>query len=127
PCIIWCSVCEITRQIHRFRFLDLGLVQPGLICSKVRRQRVSFSWMDSTVAVHTKGLESCFQAVRNASMEACRSATLRKTPRRMALLSRWPNHLSTRFIQLELVGTKCGTNRGWRFSHASTFACLCVP
>jgi hypothetical protein len=29
---------------------------PGLI--NVWRQRVSFSWMDSTVAVHTKGLGS---------------------------------------------------------------------
>src|SRR6266851_3871716 len=112
-----CRFCSIrTRQLavysdrlldsHFFRFLDLGLVQPGWICSKVRRQRVSFSWMDSTVAVHTKGLGCWFQAVRNTSMDACKSATLRKTPRRMALLSRWPNHLSTRFIQLELVGTK---------------------
>src|SRR5580658_8788182 len=60
-------------------------------------------------------------------MDACRSATLRKTPRRMALLSKWPNHLSARFNQLELVGTKWDTNRGLRFSHAFTFACLCVP
>src|ERR1035438_9371807 len=60
--------------------------------------------MDSTVAVHTKGLGFWFQAWRKASMDECRSATLRKTPRRMALLSRWPNHLSTRFSQLELVG-----------------------
>jgi len=40
----------------------------------------------------------------------CHSATLRKTPRRTALLSRWPNHLSTRFIQLELVRTR----KSWR-------------
>ncbi len=44
--------------------------------------------MDSTVAVHTKGWGFSFQALRNAAMDACRSATLRKTPRRMALLSR---------------------------------------
>src|ERR1700683_1572921 len=29
--------------------------------------------MDSTVAVHTKGLGSWFQSLRNASMDACRS------------------------------------------------------
>src|ERR1700688_2085445 len=97
---------DTTLDSHVFRFLVLGLVQPGWICSRVWRQRVSFSWMDSTVAVHTKGLGFWFQAWRKASMDDCRSATLRKTPRRIALLSRWPNHRSTRFSQLELVGTK---------------------
>ena len=29
--------------------------------------------------------------------------------------------------QLELVGTKCETKRGWRLSHACTLGCLCVP
>lgn len=34
---------------------------------------------------------------------------------------------SMRLSQLELVGTKCGIKRGWRFSQARTFGCLCVP
>src|ERR671918_731867 len=42
--------------------------------------------MDSTVAVHTNGLGSSFQAFRKASMDAFRSSTLRKTPRRMAFV-----------------------------------------
>ena len=50
-------------------------------------QRVgSFSWMDSTVAVHTKGWGSWFQALRNTSMDVCRSSTLRKTPRRICFI-----------------------------------------
>ena len=39
--------------------------------------------MDSTVAVQTKGFGFSFHAVRNVSMAACRSSTLRKTPRRI--------------------------------------------
>jgi hypothetical protein len=34
----------------------LGLVQPSWICSSLWRQRVSFSWIDATVAVQMKGL-----------------------------------------------------------------------
>src|ERR1700682_2589602 len=89
-----------------------GRGQPGWIFSSVCLQRESFSVMDSTVAVQTKGLGSSFHAVRNASMEAFNSSTLRKTPRRIALLSRWPNQRSTKFNQLELVGTKWSTKRG---------------
>ena len=62
-----------------FRFRLRGLVQPGWIFSNVLRQRESFSVMDSTVAVHTNGFGSLFQAVRNASMDAFRSSTLRNT------------------------------------------------
>jgi hypothetical protein len=40
--------------------------------------------MDSTVAVQTNGFGSLFHAVRNASMDAFRSSTLRNTPRRIA-------------------------------------------
>src|SRR6266545_4415079 len=36
-------------------------------------------------------------------MEAWRSATQKKTPRRIALLSRWPNHLSTRYRLLRRI------------------------
>ena len=38
-----------------FRFRLRGLVQPGWIFSSVRRQRESFSVMDSTVAVEPTG------------------------------------------------------------------------
>ena len=83
--------------------------------------------MDATVAVHTKGFGSLFQAVKKASMAAWRSSTLRNTPRRIALSSRAPNQRSTRFNQLELVGTKCSTNRGWRLSQARTFGVFVSP
>src|SRR5216683_1158980 len=95
-----------------FVFLVRGRVQPGLIFSSVCRQRESFSVVDSTVAVQMNGFGSLFQAVRNASMDAFNSSTLRKTPRRIALLSKCPNQRSTRFNQLELVGTKWMTKRG---------------
>ena len=45
-------------------------------------------------------------------MDAFKSATLRKTPRRMAVLSRWPNQRSTKFIQLELGGDEVGHEPG---------------
>src|SRR5437667_12127761 len=48
-------------------------------------------------------------------MDASKSFTLRKAPRRIALLSSSPNQRSTRLSQLELVGTKWSTKRGWRF------------
>ena len=67
-----------------FRFRLRELVQPGWIFSNVRRQRESFSVMDSTVAVQTNGFGSLFHAVRNPSMDAFRSSTLRNTPRRIA-------------------------------------------
>ena len=59
-------------------------------------------------------------------MAASRSATLAKGPRRTALAVSSPNQRSTKLSQLELVGTKCGTKRGWRLSHAFTLgACEC--
>src|ERR1035438_6268267 len=94
------------EEAYFFRFRLRGLVQPGWIVSNVCRQRESFSVMDSTVAVQTNGFGSLFHAVRNASMDAFRSSTLRNTPRRIALSSKWPNQRSTRFSQLALVGTK---------------------
>src|SRR5215510_4539182 len=104
-----------------FRLRLRGAVQPGWIFSNVRRQRDSFSVMDSTVAVQTNGFGSWFQAARNASMDAFRSSTLRNTPRRIAFWSKWPNQRSTKFNQLELVGTKWSTKRGRRFSQFRTF------
>jgi len=68
--------------------------------------------MDSTVAVRTNGFGSLFHAVKNASMDACRSSTLRKTPLRIAFRSNWPNQCSTKFSQPELVGTKWITKPG---------------
>src|SRR5437667_11593836 len=92
------------------RFRLRGLVQPGWIFSSVRRQRESFSMMDSTVAVQTNGLGSLFHAVRNASREAFRSSTLRHKPRRIAFCSKGPNQRLTKFSRRELVETKCSTN-----------------
>ena len=45
-------------------------------------------------------------------MAISKSATLANEPRRTALLVSSPNQRSTRLSQLELVGTKCVTNRG---------------
>ena len=39
--------------------------------------------LDSTVAVHTKGLGSSFQAARNSRIAFFRSPTLKKAPRRI--------------------------------------------
>ena len=78
----------------------------------VWRQRDSFAMIDSTVAVQTKGLGFSFQASKNSSMALCRSATLAKEPRRILLLVNSPNQRSTRFNQLELVGTKCADKPG---------------
>ena len=83
--------------------------------------------MDSTVAVHTNGFGFSFQAAKNSAIACCSSATLPNEPRRMRLLVNSPNQRSTRFSQLELVGTKWQTKRGWRFSHARTLGCLWVP
>ena len=60
----------------------------------------------------------------NSVIAFWRSSTLRKEPRRIRLLVNSPNQRSTRFSQLELVGTKCDTKRGWRFSQAWTLGCL---
>ena len=68
-----------------------------------------------------------FQAAMNSVIAFSRSSMLRQEPRRIRLLVNSPNQRSTRFSQLELVGTKCDTKRGWRFSQAWTLGCLCVP
>ena len=76
-----------------------GRVHPGFILSSVCLHRLSFSTIDSTVAVDTKGFGSAFQAARNSSIAFSRSSTLIKTPRRMRLLVSSPNQRSTRFNQ----------------------------
>jgi hypothetical protein len=68
-------------QLFRVR----GAVQPGLICSRVRPQRESFSTIDATVAVHTKGLGCVFQARKNSSMTCSKPSTLQKAPAADAL------------------------------------------
>src|SRR5436853_623824 len=67
---------------------------------------------------------SCVRFVRRA---AVLSATLTKLPRRIAFSVNSRNQRSTRFNQLELVGTKWHTKRGCFFSHACTCGSLCVP
>src|SRR5882762_1435271 len=110
-----------------FAFRRRGKVQPGRIFSKVCRHRDSFSTMDCTVAVQTNGFGFSFQAARNSVIAFSRSSTLPKEPRRIRLLVNSPNQRSTRFSQLELVGTKCEIKRGCRFIQAWTRGCLWVP
>src|SRR5256884_5691264 len=74
--------------------------------------------MSSTVAVQMNGLGFSFQACINASIACFRSGTLTKLPRRIAFSVNSRNQRSTRFNQLELVGTKWHTKRGCFFSHA---------
>ena len=62
--------------------------------------------IDLTVALQRKGSGSWFQAPRNSSMQAFNSSTLPNAPRRIAFWLSSPNQRSTRFSQLELVGTK---------------------
>ena len=99
-------------------------MHPGSICSRVWRQRESFAQIWSTVAVQTKGRGLSFQASRKAAMARLRSGVLGKLRRRIALVLKWANQRSTMFSQLELVGMKCATKRGWRSNHALTFGCL---
>ena len=56
-----------------------------------------------------------------------KSSTLPNDPRRTLFEVSSPNHRSTKFSQLELVGTKCGMKRGWRWSQPFTLGCVCVP
>ena len=79
--------------------------------------------MESTVAVQTNGFGFLFHALRKAAIQAFKSCTLPKAPRRIAFALSSPNHRSTRLSQLALVGTKCGTKRGWRLNQARTFSC----
>ena len=65
----------------------------------------------ATLAVHTNGLGSSFQASMNFLMANCRSATLTNDLRRIAFCVRSPNHRSTWLSQLELGGTKCNRKR----------------
>ena len=88
---------------HFFRFLGLGLLQPGLICSKVRRQRESFSVMDSTVAVQTKGFGAWFQAARNSSMQAFNFSTLPNDPQ---LVQLFIGHYTSVFDRYNIVSER---------------------
>src|SRR5207237_9752671 len=83
--------------------------------------------LSSTVALHMNVLGLSFQACINASMACFRSGTLTKLPRRIAFSVNSRNQRSTKFSQLELVGTKWHTKRGCCFSHACTCGSLCVP
>ena len=65
-----------------------------------------------------------FQAFINSSIACCKSATLAKLPRRIACSLNSRNQRSTKFSQLELVGTKWHTNRGCFFSQAFTCGSL---
>ena len=67
---------------------------------------VTFSRMDSTEAVQTKGLGFSLFTSRYSSMAAMRSLTLWKTPRliRFSVISL--NQRSTRLSQEELVGDR---------------------
>src|ERR1700687_3399629 len=104
-----------------------GRVRPDSTCSSVWRQRESFFWMDSTVAIQTKGRGCSFHAARKSAIALSRSSTLWNEPRRMLLEVNSRNQRSIRFSQLELVGTKWGMKRGCRASQAPTFGCLWVP
>src|SRR5438034_5234758 len=67
--------------------------------------------ISSTVALQMNGLGFWFQACRNASMARFSSGTLTKLPRRIAFSVNSRNQRSTKFSQLELVGTKWHTKR----------------
>src|SRR5208283_2944674 len=101
-------------------FFSLGWVDPGLICSILTRARSIFLMMSSTVALQMNGLGFLFQACINASIACFRSGTLTKLPRRIAFSVNSLNQRSTKFNQLELVGTKWHTKRGCFLSHACT-------
>ena len=73
-----------------------------------------------------KGLGFWFQARINSSIASFKSGTLTKLPRRIAFCVNSLNQRSTKFSQLELVGTKWHTNLGCFFSHACTCGSLCV-
>ncbi len=73
------------------------------------------------------GLGFWFQACINSSIACFKSGTLTKLPRRIAFSVNSLNQRSTKFSQLELVGTKWHTKRGCFFSHACTCGSLCVP
>jgi hypothetical protein len=81
-------------------FFLLGWVDPGLICSILTRARSIFLMMSSTVALQMNGLGVLFQACINASIACFRSG------RRIAFAVNSLNQRSTKFNQLELVGTK---------------------
>ena len=91
-----------------------------MICSSFARARAIFWTMSSTVAVQMKGFGSSFQALRNSSIACFKSGTLTKLPRRIALSVNSRNQRSTKFNQLELVGTQWQTKRGCLFSQRCT-------
>ena len=58
------------------------------------------------MALEMNGLRFWFQACINASIACLRSGTLNELPRRIAFSVNSLNQRSTKFSQLELVGTK---------------------
>src|SRR3981081_1444133 len=104
-------------RIIRSSFYRGEGVDPGLIRSTFAGARSIFSMICPTVAVQINGLGFSFQACMNSSVACFKSGTLTKLPRRIAFSLNSLNQRSTRFNQLELVGTKWHTKRGCLFSH----------
>ena len=91
------------------------------------RARSIFLMMSSTVALQMNGLGFLFQACINASMACFKSGTLRKLPRRIAFSVNSRNQRSTKFSQLELVGTHKEPHvQAWLKKHPR-FVCHFVP
>src|SRR5438067_1446490 len=83
--------------------------------------------ISSTVALQMNGLGFWFQACRNASMARFSSGTLTKLPRRIAFSVNSRNQRSTKFSQLELVGTHKEPHvQAWLKKHPR-FVCHFVP
>src|ERR1700694_287194 len=74
----------------------------------------------SGVLTQAKGCLLAFQASRKRWIASLRYATLRKTPRRIALRWTIENQVSTWLSQLALVGVKWSWKRRWPVSHACT-------
>jgi hypothetical protein len=82
--------------------------------------RTALARISSAVLTHVNGLEPSFHCRVKASIMATSSLTLLKLPRRIALVVRMPNHVSTWFIQDAEVGVKWKVTRGLAASHALT-------
>ena len=102
--LVECLVNKFTDYHHYFFFR--GSVEPGLLCSILIRARSILSMILPTLAVQMNGLGFWFQARINSSIACFKSGTLPKLPRRIVFSVNSLNQRSTRFSQLELVGTK---------------------
>ena len=112
---------EITRQLYCSSFCSVAKCIRVESSPAFADSETAFSMIDSTVAVQTKGLGFSFQASRNSRMAFCKSSTLKNAPRRIHWRDNSPNQRSTKFSQLELVGTKCSTKRGMLFQPGTHF------